>query len=91
MMDDLQTPSGFIITPVVGFIEALPPLRINADEVAQVVRIPLERFYDETKRRSETKERNGMKAEIFFYDVWTEPIWGATAFFVKRLVDLLQG
>ena len=25
VMDDLRTPSGFVVTPVVGFIEHLPP------------------------------------------------------------------
>lgn len=89
-MDDLQTPSGFIVTPVIGYIEHLPPLRINSEEVAQVILIPLERFFDDSLRRSSFLERDGAKVEVFFYDVWNEPVWGATAFFVKKLVDLLK-
>ena len=89
-MDDLQTPTGFIITPIVGYIHQLPPLRINNDEVAEIVRIPLEKFFDDANRRSEFRERDGVRIEVFFYDVWREPVWGATAFFVKRLVDLLH-
>lgn len=90
MLDDLQTPSGFIITPVVGFIEHLPPLHINSDEVAEVISIPIEVFSDDTKRHSKIIERDGMKAEVFFYEVWKEPVWGATAFFVKQLMDVLK-
>ncbi len=90
MLDDLQTPSGFIITPVVGFIERLPPLRINSDEVAEVISIPIEVFFDNAKRHSKIIERDGMKAEVFFYEVWKEPVWGATAFFVKQLMDVLN-
>jgi len=89
-MDDIQTPSGFIITPVVGYIETLPPLHLNADEVAEVVLVPFEKFFDDTLRRSKSREVEGKIVEVFFYDVWKEPVWGATALFVKRLVDLLK-
>ena len=90
MMDDLQTPSGFVVTPVVGFIEHLPSLIVNAGEVAQVILIPLENFFDDTIRHSDIRERDGIKVEVFFYEVWKEPVWGATAFFVKQLVNLLK-
>jgi len=90
MIDDLQTPSGFIVTPVVGFIEHLPLLHVNAEEVAQVIFIPLERFFDDSLRHSNIRERNGIKIEVFSYNVWEEPVWGATAFFVKQLVSLLN-
>jgi 8-oxo-dGTP pyrophosphatase MutT (NUDIX family) len=89
-MDDLQTPTGFIVTPVVGYVEKLPPLRLNLEEVAQVIQIPLEKFFDDSLRRSSVLDRGGAKVEVFSYDVWTEPVWGATAFFVKKLVDLLR-
>jgi 8-oxo-dGTP pyrophosphatase MutT (NUDIX family) len=90
MMDDLQTPSGFIVTPVVGFIEQLPPLRMNADEVAEVIFIPMELFFDDSKRHSKIVELNGTKREVYFFDVWKEPVWGATASFVKQLVDVVR-
>lgn len=90
MLDDIQTPTGFIVTPVVGFIEHFPLLHINTDEVAEIISIPLENFFDDSIRHSKIMERNGMKAEVFFYEVWKEPVWGATAFFVKQLVDVLK-
>ncbi len=90
IIDDLQTPSGFVVTPVVGFIEHLPPLHINAEEVAQVIFIPLEKFFDDSLRHSDVRERDGIKIEVFSYNVWEEPVWGATAFFVKQLVSLLK-
>lgn len=89
-MDDLQTPTGFIVTPLIGYIENLPPLHLNAEEVAQVILIPIERFFDDSLRRSDFRERDGAKVEIYSYDVWKEPVWGATALFVKQLVDLLR-
>jgi 8-oxo-dGTP pyrophosphatase MutT (NUDIX family) len=90
MMDDLQTPSGFIVTPVVGFIETLPSLQININEVAEVIYIPIELFFDDSRRHSKIIELNGIKREVYFFDVWREPVWGATAFFVKQLVDVVR-
>jgi 8-oxo-dGTP pyrophosphatase MutT (NUDIX family) len=90
MMDDLQTPSGFIVTPVVGFINQLPPLLINKDEVVEVILIPMQLFFDDSKRHSKIIELNGTKREVYFFDVWKEPVWGATAFFVKQLVDVVR-
>jgi len=90
VMDDLQTPTGFVVTPVVGFIQQLPSLRINPEEVSQVIFVPLEKFFDDGLRHSTMRERDGIMVEIFSYEVWEEPIWGATAFFVKQLINLLQ-
>ena len=90
VMDDLQTPSGFVVTPVVGLIEHLPPLTINAEEVAQLIFIPLEKFFDDSLRHSDIRERDGVKIEVYTYKVWEEPVWGATAFFVKQFVSLLK-
>jgi 8-oxo-dGTP pyrophosphatase MutT (NUDIX family) len=90
VLDDLQTPSGFVVTPVVGFIEHLPPLHINLEEVTQLIFVPLEKFFDDSLRHSDIRERDGKKIEVFFYEVWEEPVWGATAFFVNQLVSLLN-
>lgn len=90
MMDDLQTPSGFAVTPVVGFVNHLPSLCINSEEVMQVIFIPLKFFFDDSLRHSEIRERDGKKVEVFSYEVWEEPVWGATAFFVKQLITLLN-
>ncbi|MGA9405642.1 MAG: CoA pyrophosphatase [Bacteroidota bacterium] len=90
VMDDLQTPTGFVVTPVIGFIQKLPPLRINLEEVAQVIFVPLVRFFDDGLRHSIMKERDGVMVEVFSYEVWEEPVWGATAFFVNQLVNVLK-
>jgi 8-oxo-dGTP pyrophosphatase MutT (NUDIX family) len=88
MLDDFHIPTGFIVTPVVGYIEHLPDLRISSDEVAEVLFVPLEKFFNDQLRRSEKRELAGIRREVFFYDVWKEPVWGATAHIIKELTDL---
>jgi 8-oxo-dGTP pyrophosphatase MutT (NUDIX family) len=90
MLDDIHIPTGFVVTPVVGYIEHLPGLHLNCDEVAEVFYIPLKNFFDHTLRRSEIRELLGIRHEVYFYDVWKEPVWGATAHIIKEFVDLIQ-
>ena len=42
MLDDLSTPTGFCITPVVGILQAMPPMHPNPGEVAEAFTVPLD-------------------------------------------------
>ncbi len=87
-LDDIHIPTGFVVTPFVGYIETLPELHTNKDEVAELLFIPLEKFFDPSLRRTEMRELQGVTRQIFFYDVWKEPVWGATAHIIKQFTDL---
>ncbi len=90
VLNDFQTPSKFRVTPVVGYVKKLPELSISKDEVAEVILVSFEEFLDASKRRSEIRMRDGKEFEIYFYDVWKEPIWGVTGHIIKELIDLLN-
>jgi 8-oxo-dGTP pyrophosphatase MutT (NUDIX family) len=89
VLDDIHIPSGFVVTPIVGYIESLSELRTSTDEVAEVLLIPLERFFDPALRRQEIRELKGINRQVFVYDVWKEPVWGATAHIIKQFTDLV--
>ncbi|MDE3057809.1 MAG: CoA pyrophosphatase [Bacteroidota bacterium] len=90
LLNDLQTPSNFLITPVAGYVKKIPEFRISNEEVAEVLIIPFSDFLDETKRRSEIRTRGGKEFEVYFYDVWKEPVWGATGHIIKEMIDVLS-
>lgn len=90
LLDDLPTPTGFIITPVVGVLEFLPALRINTDEVAEVFEVPLQFFANPKNTRMEKREINGRSHEIWFFDKGKHNIWGATAMIVRSLLQVLH-
>lgn len=90
LLDDLATPTGFVITPVVGLIRALPPLTPNPDEVAEVFCVPLEFFATPNAGRSERREWKGKHYEIWFYDFGEHRIWGATAMIARSLLERLH-
>jgi 8-oxo-dGTP pyrophosphatase MutT (NUDIX family) len=90
LLDDMATPTGFVITPVVGVIESLPQLTLNMHEVAEVFNVPLEFFTDPANSRTEMREFNELKREIWFYDYHPHVIWGATAMIVRSLLAELH-
>ncbi len=88
-LDDIHIPSGFVVTPIVGYITSLSTLKPNPDEVAEILLIPLEKFFDLSLRRTELRELKGVVRQVYLYDVWKEPVWGATAFIIKQFVDII--
>ena len=90
LLDDIHIPTGFIVTPIVGFIEHLPELITSKDEVAEILFIPLEKFFDESLQHTETRELKGKTREVYFYDVWKEPVWGATALIIKEFTEIIS-
>ena len=55
-----------------------------------VLLVPLEKFFDPSLRRIETRELKGVVRQVYLYDVWKEPVWGATAFIIKQFVDIIS-
>lgn len=89
-LDDIHIPSGFVVTPIVGFIESLNGMKANNDEVAEVILIPLKKFFDTTLQHTEVRELMGIKHPVYFYNVWKEPVWGATAHIIKQFTNIIS-
>ncbi len=88
-LDDLPTPTGFVITPVVGIITQLPPLTPNSEEVADIFQVPLLFFADPKNGRTEFREFRGRQSEVWYYQSENHTIWGATAMIVRSLLKQL--
>ncbi len=86
VLDDLITPTGFLITPVVGYMASLPVLNPNPLEVAEAFHIPLEFFLDPANSRMEKREVDGKVREVWFFDSGKHTIWGATAVITRSLL-----
>lgn len=90
-LDDVPTPSGFIITPVVATL-APPPAayRPNPAEVAEVFEVPLARFLEPgVLVDNGDQERWGRLYRICEYHVDGRKIWGATARLTWMLLQTL--
>jgi 8-oxo-dGTP pyrophosphatase MutT (NUDIX family) len=93
-LNDYWTPSGFCITPVVGYIYVVPSLNPNPMEVTEVFNAPLSFFLDKTNERVEQRRRGDKVIDVYFYHYGNYEIWGATAamlrFFLQTLVNSIE-
>lgn len=90
VLDDLATPTGFIITPVVA--ELAPDVRLAPDarEVAGWFEAPLDLFFDRAGAASlGEREWKGVRYHLRAYRHADYLIWGATARIMEAVIDLL--
>ncbi len=90
LLDDLTTPTGFVITPLVGMVDPSIVVIPNPLEVAEVVRLPLSFFASPRSGHCEIREVDGRHHEVWFYDDGSHVIWGATAAIIRSLLTKLN-
>ena len=88
-LPDYAIPSGFRITPVVGWIE--PPVTFAPDpfEVAEVFEVPLAHFLDPANHQRHSDEANGRRRNYYAMPYQQRYIWGATAGMLYSLYQVL--
>lgn len=91
-LDHLQTvTSRSFIVPVVGVLERRPVLHPNPAEVAYALHVPLaELLLDEVFR----EERWGLPPldrPLYFFELYGDTVWGATAFVLRNLLAIATG
>ena len=83
--------SGFKIHPFVCFIETLPQLKLNSEEVKNVFTIPLDWILDRKNWNYQIyKSLNGEERQVVMYQKYdNEIVWGITGQILVSLADLL--
>ncbi|MGD0339849.1 MAG: CoA pyrophosphatase [Bacteroidota bacterium] len=89
-LNNVWTPSGFIITPIVGYLTHFPHLVLQHDEVAEVFCVPLSFFSDPANMTTKTRYYEGQPREVYFYHYDNFTIWGITAIIIRELVQVLM-
>ena len=90
-LDDYETRTGFLVTPVVGFIT--PPYEAKPDrfEVAEVFEVPLMFLMDPANREKHSRIYEGKPRYFYVMPYENRYIWGATAGMLVNLSDVLNG
>jgi len=89
LLDDLPTPTRFVVTPVIGVLKSLPVLTPNVLEVDDVFFVPLAFFADPTVGRKEYRRFRGENHEVWYYHHGDRVIWGVTALIIRSLLKKL--
>jgi 8-oxo-dGTP pyrophosphatase MutT (NUDIX family) len=89
--DPYETGTGFLITPVIGWLTESPPVTPSPEEVAEVFEAPWDFLMDLANHRRDSMEIQG-QTRWFWAMPWRERyIWGATAGIVRALRTRLYG
>ncbi len=90
-LPDYYIPTGFRVSPVVGWVEPPFSLALDAFEVAEAFEVPLGYFLDSANHRRESAVRNGRLRHFYVLPFEGRNIWGATAGMLVTLARILKG
>jgi 8-oxo-dGTP pyrophosphatase MutT (NUDIX family) len=90
-LNDVQTPTGFLISPVVGAIPFPLKVRPASEEVDAVVQIPFAYLSNPLVVEEQELEIAGEKVVSPVYHYRNHRIWGATARILADLIGRLTG
>lgn len=89
-LDDVWSPAGFSIAPVVGYLKRMPVLKAYPAEVSEYFTVPLDFLIEDANGYSKPFSRGGKEIDVWFYDYNGYTIWGVTAFIVRNLKSVLE-
>jgi len=86
-LDSLVTVSNFLVTPFVGVIPYPYPFRINEEEVAELIEVPLGHLLDKSHRRREVRPDGWVTYYYYYRD---KVIWGATGWILTQFLNIIS-
>ena len=90
-LNDVWTPSGFLISPVVGAIPYPLMIRPATEEVEAIVRVPFSYLANPEVVEQQELEIAGERVASPIYNYRNHRIWGATARILTDLTARLTG
>lgn len=78
------------ISPIVGFLEAMPDMTRNPNEVEEIITVKMEDLLGNSLLKREIWELQNRKLEVPYWDIHRVPLWGATAMMMSELLELYQ-
>ncbi len=87
-LDDVWTPSGFVISAFVAALAEPQDFRPQAGEVEEVLQVPLRDLAARGVYREEVWRRQGQEVPVSFFELEGLTVWGATGRLVARLLEV---
>jgi 8-oxo-dGTP pyrophosphatase MutT (NUDIX family) len=82
------TVSGILVVPYVGIVGSPPVLKVNEDEIDEVVTVPVARLI-EIEEAVEYERPGGERWRGFAYPLGDQTIWGATGWMLHSLLEIV--
>ncbi len=91
MLDDYETVTRFLVTPVVSVVSPGFRLTLDAFEVADAFEVPLDFLLDQRNHQIHSRIRNGQRRRFYVFEYGERYIWGATAGMLMNFYRRLNG
>ncbi len=88
-LPDGVTTTGFVVTPIVGFVDAAASFEADPAEVAEVFELPFAKLADPSVHAVAEAEHRGARYLNHSYDVGGRHVWGVTGRILATLLDAL--
>ncbi|WP_281561260.1 CoA pyrophosphatase [Thalassomonas sp. RHCl1] len=88
-LNPYRTISGYIVTPVIGFVPANLNYQADDNEVAEIFQVPLQHFLNSHNHQTLQAMLHGQQHQVHFMPYQHYNIWGATAAMLKDLAEHL--
>lgn len=79
------------IVPYVGVVEGLPLLEPDRSEVDEILHVPLSELLTPEVFREELWGRGDRWVRMFFFELFGDTVWGATASMLRQLLTIAVG
>ncbi len=89
-LDELETISGYRVTPFVALLKPGFSVQVDPGEVAEAFSVPLDFFLDPANRRAQGFRSEGKRWQTWVFHHQGHTIWGATAQMLVNLAEKLQ-
>lgn len=85
--------SNYLVHPFVGYLIEEPLFNPDANEVEEIVEVPLTELLDPANRKTrEIEIHGGVKLkDVPYFHLSDKVIWGATAMMLGELTELMEG
>ena len=90
-LDTYETATGYLVTPVVGFVRPGFSLKPDEFEVADVFEVPLSFIFDPANHQTGTLAVGGLQRLFHVFEYENRFIWGATAGILMNLFRRVSG
>jgi hypothetical protein len=80
-----------MITPYVGYFSFPYDYKINEDEIARVIEVPLIELLKSDCFEIKKLFRNGINWDVHYYYFNNEIIWGVTGFLLSNFLSIVFG
>lgn len=82
--------SNYCVYTTVAFLPERPQFRPQPDEVAEVIVVPVDFLLDPANLRIESRDYEGRKLRVPFFEFQGHRVWGATAMILGEFLALLR-